>query len=103
MLIKPKTLKVATMMATTMMMMMIMMFEREPGERSWLGRGRGGGGSTENSNQLLESANLVAMRMMMLVRTVVNMMVVKSHLGVGGARHLTSDRTRGSKKAARWL
>ena len=89
------------MMATTMMMMIIMMFEGEPGERSWLGRGRGGGGLTENSNQLLESANLVAMRIMMLMRTVISMRVAKSHLGVGGARHLASDRARGSKKAAR--
>ena len=91
------------MMATTMMMMIIMMFEGEPGERSWLGRGRGGGGSTENSNQLLKLATLVAIGMIMLMRTVINMMVVKSHLGVGGARHLASDRTRGSKKTARWL
>ena len=71
------------MMATTMMMMIIMMFEGEPGERSWLGRGRGGEGSTENSNQLLESANLVAMRMMMLMRTLINMMVVKKSPGSG--------------------
>ena len=71
------------MMATTMMMMIIMMFEGEPGERSWLGRGRGGGGSTENSNHLLESANLVAMRIMMLMRTVINMMVVKKSPGSG--------------------
>ena len=77
------------MMATTMMMMIIMMFEGEPGERSWLGRGRGGGGSTENSNQLLESANLVAMGLMMLMRTVINMMVVKKSPGSG--RRLTPD------------
>ena len=71
------------MMATTMMMMIIMMFEGEPGERSWLGRGRGGGGPTENSIQLLETATLVAMRKMMLMRTVINMMVVKKSPGSG--------------------
>ena len=67
----------------------LMMFEREPGERSWLGRGRGGGGSTENSNHLLETATLVAMRKMMLMRTVINMMVVKKSPGSG--RRLTPD------------
>ena len=70
-------------MVTTMTMMIIMIFEREPGERSWLGRGKGEGGSTENSNQLLESANLVAMRIMMLMRTLINMMVVKKSPGSG--------------------